>query len=261
MRKMLIAAITAAVAPWGTLPMARSASAAEIHAIVTGALTGAFRELVPQFERQSGDKIIIAWGPSSGTSPDAIPVRIQNGEPVDVLIMLAPALDALVKQSKFTPAMRVDVAQSGVGVGVRKGAPKPDVSSADALRRALLEARSIGYSEGGSGVYVSKELLGRLGIADQVADKLRKITGELVGEAIARGEVEIGIQQISELRAVPGVEYAGPLPGGLQNTSVIAAAVSTGAKEPEAAGEFVAFLASSAASPAFTGSGLDVPPR
>lgn len=261
MRKMLIAAITAAVAPGRILTVAGSASAAEIHAIVTGALTGAFRELVPQFERQTGDKVIIAWGPSSGTSPDAIPVRIQSGEPVDVLIMLAPALDALVKQAKFAPVMRTDVAQSGVGVGVRKGAPKPDVSSADALRRALLDARSIGYSEGGSGVYVSTELLRRLGIADQVAGKLRKITGELVGEAIARGEAEIGIQQISELRAVPGVEYVGPLPDGLQNTSVIAAAVSKGAKEPAAAGEFLAFLSSSAATPAFTNSGLDVPPR
>jgi molybdate transport system substrate-binding protein len=241
--------------------MARSANAAEIHAIVTGALTGAFRELVPQFERQSGDKVIIAWGPSSGTSSDAIPVRIQNGEPVDVLIMLGPALDALIKQAKFTPVMRVDVAQSGVGVGVRSGTSKPDISSTEALRRTLLEAKSIGYSEGGSGVYVSKELLRRLGIADQVADKLRKITGELVGEAIARGEVEIGIQQISELRVVPGVEYAGPLPNGLQNTSVIAAAVSKDAKEPDAARTFVAFISSPAASSAFTNSGLDVPPR
>jgi molybdate transport system substrate-binding protein len=261
MRKLLIAATKAALGLGGILLLSSSPNAAEIHTIVTGALTGAFRELVPQFERQSGNKVVVAWGPSSGTTRDAIPVRIQSGEPVDVLIMISPALDSLIKQGRFTPATRVDIARSGIGVGVRTGIPKPDVSSADALKRALLEAKSIGYSQGASGVYVSTELLKRLGISEQIAGKLKKITGELVGEAIARGEVDMGIQQISELRAVPGVEYVGPLPSDLQLNNVISAAVSKDAKEPDAARAFVAFLSSPDASAAITSSGLDVPLR
>ena len=190
------------------------------HVIVTGALTAPFRQIVPAFERASGHKLVMAWGPSAGESKDAIPVRLRSGEPADVVIMIGTALDGLVKQGVFKPAMRTDIAQSGIGVGVRVGTPRPDVSSAQALKRTLLSAHSIGYSEGGSGVYVSTELLKRLGIADQLAPKMKLVTGELVGEAIARGDVEIGIQQISELRAVRGVDYLGPLPGDLQHAAL-----------------------------------------
>ena len=242
------------------LLLAGTAQAAEIHVIVTGALTAPFRQIVPAFERATGHKLVIAWGPSAGESKDAIPVRLRSGEPADVVIMIGTALDGLVKQGVFKPALRTDIAQSGIGVGVRVGAPRPDVSSADALRRTLLSAHSIGYSEGGSGVYVSTELLKRLGIADQLAPKMKLVTGELVGEAIARGDVEIGIQQISELRAVRGVDYLGPLPGDLQLAAIITAAVSQNAKEAEAARAFVAFLASPEAAKAFTEGGLGVPP-
>ena len=261
MNKMSIATRAVALGLGGLMLFANCSNAAEINAMVTGALTGAFRQLVPQFESESGHKVDIAWGPSSGTSKDALPVRVQSGEPVDILIMISPSLDGLVKKGVFTAASKVDVAVSGVGVGIRAGDAKPDVSSADALKAALLNAGSIGYSEGASGVYVSTELLKRLGIAEQVKDKLRKITGELVGEAIARGEVEIGIQQISELRAVHGVDYVGPLPGDLQKSSVISAAVSSQAKEPKAADAFAKFLTSPAAVDAIVNSGLEVPQR
>jgi molybdate transport system substrate-binding protein len=240
--------------------MTASAQAAEIKAIVTGALTAPFREIVPAYQRESGNTVAIAWGPSSGNSPDAIPVRLRNREPADVLIMIRSAMDDMINQGLFKPAERVNVAQSGIGVGVPSGAPKPDVSSADALKRALLAAKSIGYSEGGSGVYVGNELLKRLGIAEQVAPELKLVAGELVGEAIARGEVEIGIQQISELRAVRGVDYVGPLPGDLQKANIISAAVSLDAKQPEAARSFAAFLSSPPAAKAITNSGLDLPP-
>jgi molybdate transport system substrate-binding protein len=242
------------------LLLAGTAQAAEIHAIVTGALTAPFRQIVPAFERATGHKLVIAWGPSSGDSKDAIPVRLRNSEPADVVIMIGTAFDGLVRQGVFKTAMRTDVAQSGIGVGVRVGAPRPDVSSADTLKRTLLDARSIGYSEGGSGVYVSTELLKRLGIADQLAPKMKLVTGELVGEAVARGDVGIGIQQISELRAVKGVDYLGPLPDGLQLAAVITAAVSQNAKEAEAARTFVSFLTSPESTKAFTDGGLTVPP-
>ncbi|MET4247252.1 substrate-binding domain-containing protein [Bradyrhizobium sp. LA6.7] len=234
-----------------------TARAGEIQAIVSGALTGAFRELTPEYERASGDKVVIAWGPSSGTTRDAIPVRIANGEPVDVLIMVGPALDGLITQGKFRPESRVEIAKSRIGLGVRSGASKPDVGSVDAFKHALLQAKSIGYSEGASGVYISTELLKKLGIADEVASKAKKITGELVGEAVARGEVEIGLQQISELIAVNGVDFVGPLPEEIQKASPIVVAISATAKDPKAARSFVSFLSSAPAALLLAKSGLD----
>jgi molybdate transport system substrate-binding protein len=237
------------------------AVAAEIHVMVSGALTGAFRDLVPHYERTTGYKLVIAWGPSSGTSREAIPVRLESGETADVLIMVAPALDKLVAEGKFPSQSRAEIARSRIGVAVRKGASRPDVGSVDALRRTLLEANSIGYSEGASGVYVATELLSRLGIADQVAGKARKITGQLVGEALARGEIEVGLQQISELIAVSGIDYVGALPDEIQKVSVIAAAIARDAREPRGAKALVDFLSSSQAAPALVESGLDAVPQ
>jgi len=234
-----------------------SAKAVEIHVIMSGALNGAFRDLAPQFEQMTGNKIVIAWGPSSGTSPDAIPVRIQNGETADVLIMVGPGLDKLINEGKFSAASRVEIAESRIGVGVRTGAPKPNVGSVAAVKHTLLAAKSIGYSEGASGVYISTELLKNLGIAEQVAGKARKITGELVGDAVVRGEIELALQQISELKAVSGVDYVGPLPDEIQKASPIFAAVALHAKEPDAARAFVTFLTSDEAAPALAKSGLD----
>jgi molybdate transport system substrate-binding protein len=230
---------------------------AELHAMVSGALTAAFRDLIPRFEQASGHKVVIAWGPSSGTSPNAIPVRLDAGEKPDVLIMVKASFDRLVDQGKFLAGDRKAFARSLIGVGVKTGLPKPDVGSVEGLRQALLKARSVGYSEGASGVYVATELLDKLGIAAEVMPKARKITGELVGEAIARGEVEIGLQQVSELKAVLGVDYVGPLPGEVQKASVMIAACARDGKEPEAAQAFIVFLTSAEAARILANSGLD----
>lgn len=247
-----------AAALCAALALAGAAQAADIHVIATGALKGAFARLAPAFEQASGHKLLIEWGPSYGSSADAIPTRIRNQEPVDVLIMVAPALDQQLAGGKFIVASRADLAQSGVGVGVRKGAPRPDIGSTAALRQALLSAQSIGYSEGASGTYISTTLLKKLGIAEQVAGKTRLVHGkELVGEVIARGEVEIGLQQISELRVVPGVDYVGPLPAELQKISLISAVIARQAPQMAPAKELMAFLVSPAASAMFVQSGLD----
>jgi molybdate transport system substrate-binding protein len=230
---------------------------AELHVLSSGALTGAFRELVPLFEQASGHKVLIAWGPSSGTSPDAIPIRLSAGEQPDVLIMVESSFEGLAAGGKFLVLERKPFARSRIGVGVKSGFAKPDVGSVEGLRQTLLSARSIGYSEGASGVYVSTELLTRLGIADQVMPKARKITGELVGRAVARGEVEIGFQQVSELKAVPGVDYVGPLPESVQKASAMVAAVSRSSQEPGAAKALVSFLTSADAAPILAKSGLD----
>ncbi len=238
--------------------LAGAAQAADIHVIATGALKGAFTRLAPAFEQASGHKLLIAWGPSYGSSADAIPTRIKNHEPVDVLIMVGAALDQQWDDGKFIAGSRADLAQSGVGVGVRHGAPRPDISSPDALKQALLSARSIGYSEGASGTYISGTLFKKLGIVEQVAPKVRLVHGkELVGEVIARGEVEIGLQQISELRVVPGVDYVGPLPADLQKISLISAVIARDASPLAPAQELMAFLQSPAAAAMFIQSGLD----
>ncbi|MGA2960973.1 MAG: substrate-binding domain-containing protein [Candidatus Korobacteraceae bacterium] len=233
------------------------AGAAEVKVMFSGGFSAALQELGPEFERTTGNKIVLISGPSMGSTPQAIPNRIQRGEPVDVVIMVGYALDDLIKQGKVISGSRVDLAQSGVGVAVRAGTPKPDISSADALKRTLLRAKSIAYSDSASGAYVSTELYQRLGIADQVNGKSRKIPAEPVGKVVARGEAEIGFQQISELLPVSGIELVGPLPPEVQKFTVFSAGVATGAKEAEAAKAFIRFLASPAAAPVITKTGME----
>ncbi|TFE42304.1 ABC transporter substrate-binding protein [Paraburkholderia dipogonis] len=250
-RNALLVATTAAL-------VSIQAQATEIQVLATGAVSGAFSKLVPLFERETGDTVHLSWGPSFGASKDALPVRIRNGEPVDVVIMVGSALDQQINAGQFVASTRVDLAQSGIGVGVRAGASKPDIRSAQALKATLLNARSIGYSEGASGTYIAGTLLRKLGVADQVSGKTVLVKGkELVGEAVARGDVEVGLQQISELRAVPGVDYVGPLPANLQKSSLISAAIATNSPARISAKAFLAFLSSPESAQALIQSGLD----
>jgi len=244
----------------GTTFASAGASADEIKILTTGILKGAFPTIAAQFERETGHKLQMSWGPSSGNSPEAAQVRIRSGEHVDVLIMVNTGMDALVRDGAFVALDRRDVAVSKIGVAVKSGHPLPDIATPAALRKALLDAKSIGYSEGASGSYVANVLLKKLGIAEQVAGKSHVILGrKFVGEAIADGEVELGIQQLSELRLEPGITVVGPLPDELQHVSVVSAAVSPKARNVEAARRFVAFLSSPVAAEAMKSSGLDLP--
>jgi molybdate transport system substrate-binding protein len=233
-----------------------AANAAEIRVMISGGLTAAYRELVPQFERATGNKVLTAFGPSMGTTENAIPVRLSRGEPADVLIMVGYALNDLAKQGKVVAGSEVELVHSPMGIAVRAGTPKPDISSVDALRRTLLAARSVAYSDSASGVYVENELFKRLGIADQMKGKSRMIPAEPVGEVVARGEAEIGFQQISELKPVSGIDIVGPLPAEVQYITVFSAGIATGAREPAAGQELIAFLASPVAAPVLVNSGL-----
>jgi molybdate transport system substrate-binding protein len=237
--------------------IAGSANAAEVKVMISGGFTAALRDLAPEFERATGHKLVVIFGPSMGTTPQAIPNRMQRGEPVDVVIMVGYALGDLIKQGKVAADSRVDLAGSGVGVAVRAGAPKPDISSPAALKNALLQAKSIAYSDSASGVYVSTELFQRLGIVDQVKGKSRMIPAEPVGGVVARGEAEIGFQQMSELLPVAGIDLVGPLPSEVQNITVFSAGVATSAKEPQAARALIKFLASPEAAPAIRKTGLE----
>jgi molybdate transport system substrate-binding protein len=241
----------------GALLLAGSAGAAEVRVMISGGLTPAYQALVPEFERQTGNKVLTAFGPSMGTTVNAIPVRLERGEPADVLIMVGYALGDLIKNGKVMADSRVDLVKSPIGIAVKSGAPKPDIGSVDAVKRALLAAKSVAYSDSASGVYVSTEMFQRLGIADEMKDKAKKIPATPVAEIVARGDAEIGLQQISELKAVPGVDIVGPLPADLQKITVFSAGIASLSKEPEAGKALIKFLASPAASDTIVKSGME----
>ena len=233
------------------------ANAAEVKVMNSGGFAAPYKALAPEFEQQTHNKLEIAWGPSMGTTHDAIPVRLARGEPVDVLIMVASALDDLVRQGKVVPASRVDIARSYIGMAVKAGAPKPDISTVAALKQTLLDAKSIAYSDSASGVYLSTVGFKQLGIADQIAGKSHMIPATPVGEIVAKGEAELGFQQLSELMPVPGIELVGPLPDGVQKMTLYAAGISVDSKEPAAAEAFIRFLTSPGVAPTVKSFGLD----
>ena len=223
------------------------ASAAEVRVMISGGMTAAYQALVPEFEKATGNKVLTAFGPSMGTTVNAIPVRLERGEPADVLIMVGYALGDLVKQGKVIADSRVDLVKSPIGIAVKAGAPKPDISSADAVKRALLAAKSVAYSDSASGVYVSTEMFEKLGISDAMKDKAKKIPATPVGEIVARGDAELGLQQIAELRPVAGIDIVGQLPPDLQKITVFSAGIATVSREPDAGRALIKFLASPAA--------------
>jgi len=228
----------------------------EITVMTSGAFTAALLDLIPQFERATRSRVVVATT-SMGTGATSIPSRIERGEPVDVVIVADTALANLIRDGKVVAESRVPLARSSIGMAVRPGAPHPDISSVDALKRTLLQARSIAYSSSVSGEYLTTELIPRLGIAREVMPKMLRIEGERVGAAIARGEAEIGFQQISELLPVPGIEFVGPLPPEVQKVSVFSAGIAAGSRAPEAARALIGFLASGEAFPAIRKTGLE----
>src|ERR1700689_4275591 len=239
------------------LLLAGSANAAEVRVMISGGLTAAYNALVPEFERATGNKVITAYGPSMGTTVNAIPVRLERGEPADVLIMVGYALADLVKNGTVVAGSQVDLTKSPIGIAVKSGAPKPDISSAEAVKRALLAAKTVAYSDSASGSYVSSEMFERLGVTDAMKDKARKIQATPVGEVVARGEAELGFQQISELKPVQGIDIVGPLPNELQKITVFSAGIATVSKQPDAGKALIKFLASPEARAEIVRSGLE----
>jgi molybdate transport system substrate-binding protein len=245
-----------ALAIAATLWLACAADAAEVRVMISGGLTAAFNALLPEYERQTGNKLLVTYGPSMGTTMNAIPVRLARGEPADVLIMVGYALGDLIKNGKVIADSRVDLVRSPIGVAVKAGAPKPDISSTDALKRALLAAKSVAYSDSASGVYVSTEMFKKLGIEEEMKGKARMIPATPVGEIVANGEAEIGFQQISELKPVAGIDIVGPVPDDLQKITIYSAGIATVSKEPEAGKTLIKFLGSAAAHDTIVNSGL-----
>jgi molybdenum ABC transporter molybdate-binding protein len=249
--------LQAALLAAASLPLpVLAATGGEIRVMTSGAFTAAYLELAPEFERATGHKVITA-ATSIGTGSDSIPSRLQRGEPVDVVIVADAALDDLIKAGWVTAGGRAALARSGIGVAVRTGAPKPDISTVAALKRTLLQAKSIAYSSSVSGLYLSTELFQRLGIASQIEPKCRRIERERVGAVVARGEAEIGFQQISELLPIQGIQYVGPLPAAVQRLTVFSAGVAANSKDSDGARALIRFLASPDAAAEIAKSGLE----
>jgi molybdate transport system substrate-binding protein len=158
----------AALGVVAAIALSTAANAAEIHVMISGGLTAAVKALVPEYERTSGNKVVLAFGPSMGTTTNAIPVRLERGEPADVLIMVGYALGDLIKAGKVKEGSRVDLVNSPIGIAVKTGSPHPDIATSDAVKRALLAAKSVAYSDSASGVYVSTEMFDKLGIKEQL---------------------------------------------------------------------------------------------
>jgi molybdate transport system substrate-binding protein len=234
-----------------------TASAGDFSVMTSGAFTAAHFDLIPRLERLTGKKIVTATT-SVGSGETSIPNRLKRGEVTDIVIVADVLLRRLIDEGVVLAEGRTPLARSSIGMAVRAGAPKPDIGSADALRRVLLQAKSIGYSASVSGQYVTTELYQRLGIAEQAMSKSRFIgEGERVGAVIARGEVEIGFQQISEFLPVAGIAHITPLPPEVQKVSVFSAGVAASSRDASLARSVIQFLASAEAIPAIVRTGLE----
>ena len=209
-----------------------------LKVLATNALRTVILERIPQFDLARGHPTSVDFG-----STNHLLSRVLGGEAADLVIATGTAIDELVTRGKVIAGSRVDLASAGIGVCVRAGARRPDVGSVEAFRRALLDAKSVAYTlTGQSGVYFAG-VIERLGIAAEIKAKATVIAGGLIGEVVARGEAELGVQQISEILAVPGVELAGPLPPELQRMTLFSAGVCTGTQQAEAAQAWIRFLA------------------
>ena len=251
--RRLLLALAATVA-------ACAACAADVRVMISAGFYGVYAELGPKFEQATGHRLITVRGPSIGDSPEAIPTRLGRGEAADVVIMDGVGADPLEKRGLLRPGSRVDLARSQIGMVVRAGAPKPDISTVDAFKATLLAAKSIAYSDSSSGTFLSTTLFPQLGIAEQVAPKSRKVrgppSGEPVAAVVARGEAEIGFQQVAELIHVPGITFVGTIPLELHPGGIYTGAVTATAKEPDAGAALLRFLSSREAASAISKAGL-----
>ncbi len=228
----------------------------DVRVMSSGATAPAYLELVQPFEKAGAFKAV-TLATSNGVGAANIATRVRGGEAVDVLLLSAGVMDDMIKEGHVVAASRVDIGRSAIGVGVKAGAKRPDISTVAALTKTFLDAKSIAVSAQISGIYLTTELFASLGIAEQVMPKVRRVDNEPVGNALVRGEAELGVQQISELRGVKGVDYVGPFPGAVQRVSVFAVGIATKAPNPRGARALVDLVLSPAGRAVLKDSGLD----
>ena len=235
------------------LTFAASADAADIKVFCTNGVKAVVEELLPQFEKTTGNKVVISYEPST-----QIKKRIDAGEPFDVAMMTTTLVDEAIKAGKLQFESRRFVARSGLGLSIRAGSKKPDIATADAFKKTLLGAKSITYATQGASAAPFEALVARLGIESQVKPKYNlRNTASQVGEAVANGTVEIGVAPVSEILPVKGVELIGPFPNDLQSYVEITAAAGTGAKEKDAANKLIAFIVSPGNASVYKAKGME----
>ena len=235
-------------------------SASEIRVMISAGFFNVYADLGPKFEKSTGHKLVTTRGPSIGDSPEAIPTRLGRGEIADVVIMEGAGADLLERRDLIQAGSRKPLAESFIGMVVRAGQPKPDISTVDALRKTLREAKSIAVSDSSSGTYLSTAGFAKLGLADEIANRTRKVrgppSGEPVAAVVARGEADIGFQQVAELLHVPGVEFVGTVPAEIQPPTLYVGAVPKNSEQKDAAMSLLRFLSSPDAAGVMTQAGL-----
>ncbi|MBR0691755.1 substrate-binding domain-containing protein [Bradyrhizobium lablabi] len=242
------------------IALAPGATAADIKVMISAGFFSVYKELGPAFETSTGHKLVTTRGPSIGDSPEAIPARLTRGEEADVVIMDGVGVDLLDQRDLVRPGSRTPLAESFIGMVVRAGQPKPDISTMEALRKTLLAARSIACSDSSSGTYLSTIGFRKLGVADEISGKTRRVrgppSGELVAAVVARGEAEVGFQQVPELIHVPGVDFVGTVPSDVQPPTLFVGALPKSSQHPDAAVALLQFLSSAEAAAVITKAGL-----
>jgi molybdate transport system substrate-binding protein len=237
-----------------------NASAAEVRVMISAGFYGAYHQLAPLFEQTSGHKLITIRGPSIGDSPEAIPTRLSNGQLADVVILDGEAAENLAKKGVVKADSLKTLALSQIGATVKLNAEKPDISSVEAFKKTLLSAKSIAYSDSGSGTYIANTMYKKLEIEEQVKGKSIKVRGPPSGEAVAavvaRGEAEIGFQQVSEIIHTPGITYLGPIPAALQPGFSFAGAITSSSNQQEIGAALIRFLRSPNAAKIISEAGL-----
>lgn len=235
----------------------RTAADASLTVFTSGGFNAAFDTLAADYRRATGTRIAIAHGPSMGDTPNAIPARLARREPADVVILARASLDKLAAEGKVVPGSQVDLGLSRIAIAVRAGEPVPDISTPDAVRRTLIAAKSVAWSDSASGVYIQSTMLDKLGVADQVRPKGRMIPANPVGEIVARGEAEIGFQQLSELKPVKGIRIVGLLPESLQKVTAFSGGIVAYSPHRREAQALLSYLSSPNADARIRASGLE----
>jgi molybdate transport system substrate-binding protein len=233
------------------------AQAEELRVMTSGGFTAAYQLLGSKFTATTGNTLDTILGPSMGKTPEAIPNRLDRGEPADVVIMVGYALDDLIKRGKVVPSSRVELADSRIGMVVKSGAPVPDISTVDALRKTMLEAQSVAYSDSASGVYIQQQLFSKLGIEDQMKGRATMIPKIPVASVVAKGEYQLGFQQVSELLPVAGATFVGRIPESVQSVTRYAAGIPVNAPHPREAKALLDYLSSPDAQAVVKSTGLD----
>jgi molybdate transport system substrate-binding protein len=233
------------------------ADVGEVRVITSGGFTAAYNMLAPQFEKATGIRLVTSYGASSGGAPDSIPSRLARGEAADIIILSRSSLDRLTASGEVVPESRVDLVRSSIGLAVRAGAPAPDISTEESFVAAMLAAESIGYSASASGTYLSTELFPRLGIWKEIEPKSKRIVSERVAIVVARGDVQIGFQQISEILPIEGIDFIGPIPSAVQKVTTFSAGITTHAENLTDAQVLIDYLSSVEVADTIADTGLE----